>query len=77
MLSKVFFREKSQKLVPDRLEKNGTQGYFSTVESYNASAVKIYLAMSSLVRFETKNIFFYFEKNVLACYNAGVVVVNS
>jgi hypothetical protein len=44
--------------------------------SYNASAVKIYNATSSLVRFEDKNIFFYFE-NDLAYYNAGVVAVNS
>jgi hypothetical protein len=41
-----------------------------TSESYNASAVKIYNATSSLVRFGKKFIF-YPEKN------AGVVVVNS
>jgi hypothetical protein len=34
-------------------------------------------ATSSLVRFEMKNIFFYFEKNALAYYSDGVVVVNS
>jgi hypothetical protein len=28
-----------------------------TIESYNASVVKIYTSMSSLVRFENKNIF--------------------
>jgi hypothetical protein len=43
--------------------------------SYNASAVKIYNATSSLVRFENKNIFFYL-KNALAHYSAGVVAVN-
>jgi hypothetical protein len=30
--------------------------------SYNASAVKIYNATISLVRFEKKSFFFYFEK---------------
>jgi hypothetical protein len=39
------------------------------VNFYNASAVKIYNATSCLVRFENKNIFFYF-KNVLVYYNA-------
>jgi hypothetical protein len=43
--------------------------------SYKASAVKIYNATSSLVRFENKNIFFLL-KNALAYYNAGVVAVN-
>jgi hypothetical protein len=32
------------------------------IESYNACAVKIYDATSSLVRFENKSIFFYCEK---------------
>jgi hypothetical protein len=31
--------------------------------SYNASVVKIYNAKGSLVRFENKNAFFYFEKS--------------
>jgi hypothetical protein len=45
--------------------------------SYNASAVKIYNAPSSLVLFRTKICFSrYNEKNALAHYNAGVVVVN-
>jgi hypothetical protein len=43
--------------------------------SYNASAVKIYNATST-VRLENKYIFFCI-KNALAFYNAGVVVVNS
>jgi hypothetical protein len=30
-----------------------------TIVSYNASAVKIYIATSSLVHYENKNIFFY------------------
>jgi hypothetical protein len=29
------------------------------------------------VRFENKNVFFYIEKNALAYYSSGVVVVNS
>jgi hypothetical protein len=33
-----------------------------TIVSYNASAVKIYSATSSLVRFENKSILIYFEK---------------
>jgi hypothetical protein len=37
-------------------------GAIPTIVSYNASAVKIYNVMSSLVRFENKNIFSYFEK---------------
>jgi hypothetical protein len=49
--------------------------------SYNASAVKNYIAASSLVRSENKNIFFYTLKKVLAChilmFSAGAVVVNS
>jgi hypothetical protein len=35
----------------------------------------MYTAVSSLVRLENKNIFFYF-KNSLADYNPSVVVVN-
>jgi hypothetical protein len=35
-----------------------------TIASYNASAVKIYNAACSLVRFENKNIFFYREKRL-------------
>jgi hypothetical protein len=46
-----------------------------TIASYNASAVKIYNATSSLVRFESKNTFFGISKNALAYCNAGVVVV--
>jgi hypothetical protein len=46
--------------------------------SYNASAVKIYNARSSLARFENKNIFTYFQKTLQPfMYSAGVVAVNS
>jgi hypothetical protein len=46
------------------------------ITSYNTNVVKIYNATNSLARFENKNIFFYL-KNALANYNAGIVVVNS
>jgi hypothetical protein len=42
-----------------------------TIGSYNASAVKIYIASISQVRFEN-NIFFHL-KYALAYYSAGVV----
>jgi hypothetical protein len=44
--------------------------------SYNASAVKIYNAARSLVRFENQKMSFTM-KNALAYCNAGVVLVNS
>jgi hypothetical protein len=47
------------------------------IVSYNAGDVKIHKATSSLVRFETNNLFYKFEKNAPAYYNAGVAVVNS
>jgi hypothetical protein len=40
---------------------NATPGANPTIVSYNASAVKFYNTTSSLVRFENKTIFFYFE----------------
>jgi hypothetical protein len=39
-----------------------------TITSSNASAVKNYNATCSQVRFENKNIFFYFDKNALAYF---------
>jgi hypothetical protein len=47
-------------------------GAFPTVVSYSASAVKMYNATGSLVRFERKLIFFSI-KNALDEYNDGVV----
>jgi hypothetical protein len=41
-----------------------TPGANATIAFYNASAVKIYNATSSLVRFESKNIFFLFVKTL-------------
>jgi hypothetical protein len=41
-----------------------TSGVKPTTVSYNASAVKIYNATSSLGRLENKIIFFYFEKTL-------------
>jgi hypothetical protein len=45
--------------------------------SYNASVVKKYSATGSLVHFENKKYCPLLSNNVLAYYNAGVVVVNS
>jgi hypothetical protein len=43
--------------------------------SYNARVLKMYNAMSSLLRFENENIYFCFEKKLyIVFYNAGVVV---
>jgi hypothetical protein len=39
-------------------------GANATIVSYNASAVKNYNSTSSLVRFESKSIFFYFENTL-------------
>jgi hypothetical protein len=49
-----------------------------TIAIYNASAVKIYNAKSSLLRFENGNIFFYLKKrSSLLQRRAGVVNANS
>jgi hypothetical protein len=50
-----------------------------TTSSYNASAVKIYNATSSLVRFEINGIFCYFEErsSLLHTALAKYIVANS
>jgi hypothetical protein len=48
-----------------------------TTVCYNASAVKIYNATSSLVRFKNNKIFSSTLKNTLVYYNAGVIVAKS
>jgi hypothetical protein len=45
-----------------------TPGANPTIVSYNASAVEIHNATSSLVRFEGKNIFLYIEETALVYY---------
>jgi hypothetical protein len=40
--------------------------------SYNASVVKIYNATSSLLRFENKNCYFFYENALATYYNAFV-----
>jgi hypothetical protein len=47
-----------------------------TILSYSASAVKIYNAACSLVRFESKRIIFNTKNALHTYYSAGVVVVN-
>jgi hypothetical protein len=44
---------------------NPVPGANPTIVSYNASAVKIYNATSSIVRFENKIIIFFFAKKSL------------
>jgi hypothetical protein len=51
-------------------------GVNPTIVSDNASVVKFYNAVSSLVRFENKIFPSNLKKNFPAFYNAGVVVVN-
>jgi hypothetical protein len=55
----------------ENFAQSGHPGANPTIVSYNASAVKIYNAKSSLVRFETK-IVSTSLKNALSYYNAGV-----
>jgi hypothetical protein len=45
---------------PDKIEHGREPGADPTTSGYNASAVKIYNATSSLVRFQNKNISLYF-----------------
>jgi hypothetical protein len=75
------------------LDRRRIYGYISwrswganpTTVSYNATAVKIYNAESSKLRFGKQKYFLYLEnknilfiwKNALACYDASIVVVKS
>jgi hypothetical protein len=57
---------------------NKPSGNPAVVVSYNASAVKIYNALSCPAHFESKNILCkLLWKNAIAYFNAGVVVANS
>jgi hypothetical protein len=59
------------------MQVNIEAGVDPTIMSYNARAVKIHNATSSLVRFEDKNVFLYFEKMFyLTNCNAGSVMVD-
>jgi hypothetical protein len=65
-----FFEKRTRLLVAIVIFYNA--GANPTIVSYNGNAVKIHNATSSLLLFENKNTFLFFEKNALACYNAGL-----
>jgi hypothetical protein len=55
-------RRNLENLVVDR---GSNPGANPTIASYNASVVNFYNATGSLMRFENKNILFYFEKRYM------------
>jgi hypothetical protein len=62
-LERVFWNKKKRK-IRGFVSLSLSPGANPTTPSYNASVVKLYNATSSQVRFEIKNIFFFFEKTL-------------
>jgi hypothetical protein len=56
--------EKTKKVPKERKKRKEKPGANPTIVNCNASAVKIYNTISSLVRFGNKNIFLFFEKTL-------------
>jgi hypothetical protein len=71
------FSNRISETLPQMRFSNRISGASPTIASCKASAAKIYNATSSLAHFDNTSNFLSFEKNAVAYYSAGVVVVNS